>query len=145
MHSYFSIKFEPSKALSYYKVIHPVTHTNRHFLLCQSTWNLTFTHSNSDECIGGSLGLSIPLKDTLTCRLEEPKVTIVQTFNHSWPWPMRAPVRASLALPKPSSLQTTLADSRFQRSSHTVPHTLLFSTSTRPSPTLAPPFSLTLV
>lgn len=57
------------------------------------------------------------------------------------PWPMRAPVRASLALPKPSSRHTTLADSRFQRSSQMVPHSLLLSTSTRPSPTLAPPFS----
>lgn len=61
------------------------------------------------------------------------------------PCPMRAPVRASLALPKPSSLQTTLADCRFQRSSHTVPHSLSLSTSTRPSPSLAPPFSLTLL
>lgn len=57
------------------------------------------------------------------------------------PWPMRAPVRASLALPKPSSRHTTLADSRLQRSSQIVPHSLLLSTSTRPSPTFAPPFS----
>lgn len=57
------------------------------------------------------------------------------------PCPMRAPVRASLALPKPSSRHTTLADCRFQRSSQIVPHSLLLSTSTRPSPTLAPPFS----
>lgn len=63
---------------------------------------------------------------------------------HSSPCPMRAPVRASLAVPKPSSLQTTLADCRFQRSSHTVPQSRSLSTSTRPSPTLDPPFSLTL-
>lgn len=62
----------------------------------------------------------------------------------SSPCPMRPPVRASLALPKPSSLQTTLADCRLQRSSHTVPHSLSFSTSTRPSPSLAPPFRRTL-
>lgn len=59
------------------------------------------------------------------------------------PWPMRAPARASLALPKPSSRQTTLADSRFQRLSQTVPHSPFFSTSTRPSPILSPPFSRT--
>lgn len=46
-----------------------------------------------------------------------------------------------MALPKPSSRHTTLADSRFQRSSQIVPHSLLLSTSTRPSPTFAPPFS----
>lgn len=62
----------------------------------------------------------------------------------SSPWPMRPPLRASLALPKPNSLHTTLADSRSQWSSHTVPHSLFFNTSTRPSPGLAPPFSRTL-
>ena len=59
------------------------------------------------------------------------------------PCPSLAPVIASLALPKPSSRHTTLADTRFQLSSHTVPHSPFFSTSTRPSPVLAPPFSLT--
>ncbi|KAG7266136.1 hypothetical protein CRUP_016384 [Coryphaenoides rupestris] len=41
-------------------------------------------------------------------------------------------------------LQTTLAACRLQRSSHTVPHALFFSTSTRPSPVRAPPFRRTL-
>lgn len=59
------------------------------------------------------------------------------------PCPSLAPVMASLALPKPSSRHTTLADTRFQLSSQTVPHSPFFSTSTRPSPVLAPPFSLT--
>lgn len=63
--------------------------------------------------------------------------------SRSSPWPSLAPVMASLALPKPSSRHTTLADTRFQLSSHTVPHSPFFSTSTRPSPVLAPPFSLT--
>lgn len=72
-------------------------------------------------------------------------LVVVIFFCECLPWPMRAPVRASLALPKPSSLQTTLADCRFQRSSQTVPHSLSFSTSTRPSPSRAPPFSLTFL
>lgn len=59
------------------------------------------------------------------------------------PCPSLAPVIASLALPKPSSRHTTLANTRFQLSSQTVPHSPFFSTSTRPSPVLAPPFSLT--
>lgn len=50
---------------------------------------------------------------------------------------------ASLALPKPSSLQTTLADTRSHLSSHTVPHSPFRSTSTRPSPIWAPPLSRT--
>lgn len=64
--------------------------------------------------------------------------------NGSSPWPMRAPLKASLALPKPISRHTTLASWRPQRSSHTLPHLLCLSTSTRPSPIRAPAFSLTV-
>lgn len=59
------------------------------------------------------------------------------------PCPILAPVRASLALPKPSSRHTTVAARMFQLSSQTVPHSPFFSTSTRPSPILAPPFRRT--
>ena len=59
------------------------------------------------------------------------------------PCPSRAPVRASLALPKPSSRHTTVAAFMFQWSSHTVPHSPFFSTSTRPSPITAPPLRRT--
>ena len=55
------------------------------------------------------------------------------------PCPRRPPDRASMAVPKPSSRHTTVADSRFQLSSHMVPHSPFFNTSTRPSPTMAPP------
>lgn len=59
------------------------------------------------------------------------------------PCPSRPPESASLALPKPSSRHTTVADMRFQLSSQIVPHSPFFSTSTRPSPTTAPPLRRT--
>ena len=59
------------------------------------------------------------------------------------PCPSRAPVRASLALPKPSSRHTTVAAFMSQLSSHTVPHRPFFRTSTRPSPITAPPLRRT--
>lgn len=55
------------------------------------------------------------------------------------PCPRRPPDSASLAVPKPNSRQTTVADRRLQLSSHMVPHSPFFRTSTRPSPTMAPP------
>lgn len=64
----------------------------------------------------------------------------MQCFNEQYPpCPIRAPVRASFAVPKPSSRHTTLAAFMSQLSSHTVPQMPFFSTSTRPSPTFAPP------
>lgn len=75
--------------------------------------------------------------------LEVDKARLVPELPLLLPCPSLAPVMASLALPKPSSRHTTLADTRFQLSSQTVPHSPFFSTSTRPSPVLAPPFSLT--
>lgn len=57
----------------------------------------------------------------------------------SLPCPSRPPDSASLAVPKPSSRHTTVADSRSHLSSQMVPHSPSFSTSTRPSPTMAPP------
>lgn len=60
------------------------------------------------------------------------------------PWPKCAPLRASLAVPKPSSLHTTLAAVRSHRWSQTVPHFPSFSTSTRPSPSLGPAFRRTV-
>ncbi len=59
------------------------------------------------------------------------------------PCPSWALVRASLAVPKPSSLQTTLAAAMSQRWSHTVPHFPSLSTSTRPSPSRGPAFRRT--
>lgn len=59
------------------------------------------------------------------------------------PCPSRASVKASLALPNPSSRHTTVAALMLQLSSHTVPHSPFFSTSTLPSPILAPPFRRT--
>lgn len=56
----------------------------------------------------------------------------------SWAW-----VSASLAVPKPSSLQTTLAAGKSHRWSHMVPHLPSFSTSTRPSPRRGPAFRRT--
>lgn len=47
------------------------------------------------------------------------------------------------SLENPSCLQTTFASVRPQPSSHTVPHSLLLQTSTRPSNTSLPPASLT--
>lgn len=60
-------------------------------------------------------------------------------YKSGVPWPNRPPDRASLAVPKPSSRHTTVADSRFHLSSQMVPHSPFFNTSTRPSPTMAPP------
>lgn len=54
------------------------------------------------------------------------------------PWPIKAPCRASLAVPKPSSLHTTLAAVLSHMWSTTVPHFPFRSTSTRPSPSLGP-------
>lgn len=65
------------------------------------------------------------------------------TNLHVPPCPSRAPVRASLALPNPSSRHTTVAARMFQLSSHTVPHSPFFNTSTRPSPIIAPPLRRT--
>lgn len=59
------------------------------------------------------------------------------------PCPSLAPVSASLALPNPSSRHTTVAARMSQLSSHTVPHSPFFNTSTRPSPIIAPPLSRT--
>lgn len=61
----------------------------------------------------------------------------------SLPCPSWALVRASLAVPKPSSLQTTLAAGTSHRWSHTVPHLPSRSNSTRPSPRRGPAFSRT--
>lgn len=60
-------------------------------------------------------------------------------YKTSIPCPRRPPDRASFAVPKPSSRHTTVADSRLHLSSHMVPHSPFFNTSTRPSPTMAPP------
>lgn len=59
------------------------------------------------------------------------------------PWPIWAPLMASLAVPKPSSLQTTLAAVISHMWSHTVPHFPSRSTSTRPSPRRGPAFRRT--
>lgn len=59
------------------------------------------------------------------------------------PCPIRAPLRASRAVPKPSSRHTTLAACRSHFRSQTVPHVPAFRTSTRPSPAWAPPFRRT--
>lgn len=56
------------------------------------------------------------------------------------PCPSWALVRASLAVPKPSSLHTTLAAFMSHRWSHMVPHFPSLSTSTRPSPSRGPAF-----
>lgn len=56
---------------------------------------------------------------------------------------MKAPCKASLADPKPSSLQTTLAAGLSHRWSTMVPHLPSRRTSTRPSPSLGPAFSRT--
>lgn len=59
------------------------------------------------------------------------------------PWPMKAPCKASFAVPKPSSLHTTLAAVLSHMWSTIVPHLPSRSTSTRPSPSLGPAFNLT--
>lgn len=59
------------------------------------------------------------------------------------PWPIKAPCRASLAEPKPSSLHTTLAAGLSHMWSTMVPHFPSRSTSTRPSPSLGPAFRRT--
>ena len=59
------------------------------------------------------------------------------------PWPNRALPGADIGDPKPRCLQTTRASVVLQESSHTVPHTLLILTSTRPSRGLLPPTSRT--
>lgn len=56
---------------------------------------------------------------------------------------MKAPCKASLAVPKPSSRQTTLAAGLSHRWSTMVPHLPSRRTSTRPSPSLGPAFSRT--
>lgn len=54
------------------------------------------------------------------------------------PWPNRAPPMAFRAVPHSSSLHTTLASFKSQSASHTVPHCLLWYTSSLPAQRVGP-------
>lgn len=83
-----------------------------------------------------------------TGRMNSLNVEFSRMFNESLcfgqqqflvlPWPIKAPCSASLAVPKPSSLHTTLAAVLSHKWSTIVPHFPSRSTSTRPSPSLGP-------
>lgn len=92
------------------------------------------------------------MKDAISLRWDKRYVSTSQKLQSAefhvgvalvLPCPSWALVRASLAVPKPSSLHTTLAAFMSHRWSHMVPHFPSLSTSTRPSPSRGPAFRRT--
>ena len=106
-----------------------IWYTHRH-------WTLERGESNSIWCTNR--------QENIAKNINEKKRKDGGTLTLPLPAPYIDLCGALRALTKPSSRQTTLASISLQWSSHTVPHSPSWNTSTRPSPAVVPFTSRTL-